>query len=178
MNKDHWVRRNSKVISVYFLPAKFHFWSRKYLILENSIIFFTFDWNFGIINTFGSVSKQMHLLISLLPYLFRLTLAFQVHGVETVGISIPDQLSFHQEANHETSTLNQDSYHTNLPPSARKLETEEKEIEFFDLFLNSGYSTTSFYYVADTSLYYSDYRKTRNKPHLYDLFHSWKTHLS
>lgn len=120
----------------------------------------------------------MQLLISLLPYLFRLTLVFQGQDVETTGLSIPDQITFSQESNQNTHQLNLYSVETNLPPLARKLETEEKEIEFFDLFVESGFNNTSFYYVADSSLYYLDFRKTRNKPHLYDLFHSWKTHLS
>lgn len=120
----------------------------------------------------------MQLLISLLPYLFRLTLAFQGQDVETSGISIPDQITFSQESNQNTHQLSLYSIETNLPPLARKLETEEKEVKFLDLFVDSGFKSTSFYYVADTSLFYSDYRKTRNKPHLYDLFHNWKTHLS
>jgi hypothetical protein len=120
----------------------------------------------------------MNLLISLLPYLFRLTLAFQGQGVETTGISIPDQIIFAQESHQQTERLTLYSSETNLPPLARKLETEEKEIEFFDLFVDSSLKTTSFYYVTDTSLFYFDYRKNRNKPHLYDLFHSWKTPLS
>ena len=161
-----------------FSLVKFHFWLRKHLVPENSIIIFAFSWNFGIINTFDFVSNKMNLLISLLPYLFRLTLAFQDHGMETVGFGIQDKPTFHQEANQDTQKLNLYSPQTNLPPLARKLETEEKEIEFFDLFVISNFKTTSFYCGTDASLYYFDYRKTRNKPHLYGLFHSWKIHLS
>lgn len=120
----------------------------------------------------------MQLLISLLPYLFRLTLAFQGQDVASTGISIPEQITFSQESHSNSDQLNLYSIEINLPPLARKLETEEKEVEFFDLFVESGSNTTSFYYVSDSSLYFFDYRKTRNKLHLYDLFHSWKTHLS
>ena len=120
----------------------------------------------------------MQLLISLLPYLFRLTLAFQGQNVALDGISIPEQITFSQELNQNTHQLNLYSNETNLPPLARKLETEEKEVEFLDLFVHSEINSTSYYYVGDVSLYYFDYRKTRNKLHLYDLFHSWKTHLS
>lgn len=120
----------------------------------------------------------MNLLFSLLPYLFRLTLAFQSQEVGTWGINIPEQSTFSQESNQNAYQLNLYSDETKLPPLARKLESEEKEVESFDLFVESGFNSTSFYFVSDTSLYFFDYRNTRNKLHLYDLFHSWKTHLS
>lgn len=120
----------------------------------------------------------MQLLLSLLPFLLRLTLVFQGPVVEAVVISPSDLIVFSGDINNKADNLNLFSSEPNFPQSARKLETEEKEIEFFDLFIDSSFHTTSFYYVADSSLSYFDYRKTRNKPHLYDLFHSWKTHLS
>lgn len=120
----------------------------------------------------------MQLLISLLPFLLRLTLVFQGTAVEAVEISRTDLIAFSQDIHENTDELHLYSSEPNFPQLARKLETQEKEIEFLDLFIDSSYHTSSFYYVADTSLSFLDYRKTRNKPHLYDLFHSWKTHLS
>jgi hypothetical protein len=120
----------------------------------------------------------MQLLLSLLPYLLRLTLVFQGPAVEAVDISQTDLIAFSDEVNNKGENLHLFTSESVFPQSARKLETEEKEIDFLDLFIDSSFHTTSFYYVADTSLSYFDYRKTRNKPHLYDLFHSWKSHLS
>ena len=93
-------------------------------------------------------------------------------------ISPTDLIAFSDEVNNKGENLHLFSSEANFQQLARKLETEEKEIDFLDLFIDSSFHTTSFYYVSDTSLSYFDYRKTRNKPHLYDLFHSWKTHLS
>lgn len=98
--------------------------------------------------------------------------------MEAVEISRTDLIAFSEDINNEAETLHLFTSEPNFPQLARKLETQEKEIEFLDLFIDSSFHTTSFYYVANTSLFYFDYRKTRNKPHLYDLFHSWKTHLS
>lgn len=120
----------------------------------------------------------MQLLISLLPFLLRLTFVFQGTAVEAVVISPTDLIAFSEDVNNKSENLNLFSSEPNFPQLARKLETEEKEIDFLDLFIDSSFHSTSFYYVADTSLFYFDYRKTRNKPHLYDLFHSWKTYLS
>ncbi len=120
----------------------------------------------------------MQLLLSLLPFLLRLTLVFQGPAVEAFEISQTDLIAFSGDVNKDSDNLHLFSSEPSFPQLARKLETEEKEIEFLDLFIDSSFQTTSFYYVADTSLFYFDYRKTRNKPHLYDLFHSWKTHLS
>ncbi|MDI1321323.1 MAG: hypothetical protein PSV36_01165 [Algoriphagus sp.] len=120
----------------------------------------------------------MQLLISLLPFLLRLTLVFQGPALEAVAISPSDLIAFSEDLNTNGENLHLFSSEPNFPQLARKLETEEKEIDFLDLFIDSSFQTTSFYYVADTSLFYVDYRKTRNNPHLYDLFHSWKTHLS
>jgi hypothetical protein len=120
----------------------------------------------------------MHLLLSLLPFLLRLTLVFQGPAEEAVLISPTDLIAFSDEVNNRGENFKVFSSEAIFPQSARKLETEEKEIEFFDLFIDSSFRTTSFYYVADTSLLYFDHRKIRNKPHLYDLFHTWKTHLS
>lgn len=148
------------------------------MFLADSIIILALSWNFGIIYTFGFVPLKMQLLFSLLPFLLRLTLVFQGPAVEAVDISQTDLIAFSEEVNNKGESLNLFTSEPVFPQSARKLETEEKEIEFLDLFLDSSFKTTSFYYVADSSLFYSDYRKTRNKLHLYDLFHSWKTYLS
>lgn len=120
----------------------------------------------------------MQLLISLLPFLLRLTLVFQGPAVEAVEIFPTDLIAFSEDVNNNGDNLHLFSSEPNFPQLARKLETEEKEIDFLDLFIDSSFNSTSFYYVPDTSLYYLDYRKTRNKLHLYDLFHSWKTPLS
>ncbi len=120
----------------------------------------------------------MQLLLSLLPFLLRLTLVFQGPAVEAVVISQADLIAFSEDVNKDSNNLHLFSSEPSFPQSARKLETEEKEIEFLDFFIDSSSHISSFYYVADTSLIYFDYRKTRNNPHLYDLFHSWKTHLS
>lgn len=120
----------------------------------------------------------MQLLTSLLPFLLRLTLVFQGPAVEAVVISPTDLIAFSEEVNNNGDNLHLFSSEPNFPQLARKLETEEKEIDFLDLFIDNSFPTSLFYYAADTSLFYFDYRKTRNKPHLYDLFHSWKTHLS
>lgn len=120
----------------------------------------------------------MHLILSLLPFLLRLTLVFQGPVVEAVVISPTDLIAFSEEINSNKDTLTLFTSEPTFPQSARKLETEEKEIDFLDLFIDSSFNATSFYYVSDSSLFYFDYRKTRNKLHLYDLFHSWKTHLS
>jgi hypothetical protein len=148
------------------------------VFLADSIIILALSWNFGIISTFGFVQTKMQLLLSLLPYLLRLTLVFQGPAVEAVVISPTDLIAFSDEVNNKGENLHLFSSEANFQQLARKLETEEKEIDFLDLFIDSSFHTTSFYYVSDTSLSYFDYRKTRNKPHLYDLFHSWKTHLS
>lgn len=120
----------------------------------------------------------MQLLISLLPFLLRLTLDFQGTAVEAVEISRADLIAFSDDINNESDDLHLFTGEPNFPQLARKIETEEKEVEFFDLFIDSSFNTTSPNCVSDTSLSYFDYRKTRNSPHLYDLFHSWKTHLS
>ncbi len=120
----------------------------------------------------------MQLLISLLPFLLRLTLVFQSPAVEVVVISPTDLIAFSEDIKTNSDNLQLFSAEPIFPPLARKLETEEKEIEFYDLFIDSSYHNTSYNYFIDTSLSYFDYRKTLNNPHLYDLFHSWKTHLS
>lgn len=120
----------------------------------------------------------MQLLISLLSFLLRLTLDFQGAGVEAVVISHTDLISFSEDVNNTSENLHLFTSENNFPQLARKLETQEKEIDFLNLLIDGSFHTSSFYYVAKTSLFYLDYRKTRNKPHLYDLFHSWKTHLS
>ncbi len=120
----------------------------------------------------------MQLLISLLPFLLRMTLVFQGPAVEAVVISPTDIIAFSEDIKSSKNDLQLFSAEPIFPPLARKLETEEKEIEFYDLFIDSSYHSTSFYYGADTSLSFFDYRKTHDNPYLYDLFHSWKTHLS
>jgi len=120
----------------------------------------------------------MQFLLSLLPFLLRLTLVFQGPVVEANAISPTDLIAFSEDLNNDTEKIQIFSAEPIFPQSARKLETEEKEIEFYDLFIDGSIDTTLYSHFPDTSLSYFDYRKTRNNPHLYDIFHSWKAHLS
>ncbi len=120
----------------------------------------------------------MNILISVLPFLLRLALVFQSPEVVAIESYSPNLIAFSEDIKSSTDHFDVFSSFPNLPQLARKLDTEEKEIEFFDLFKDSSFKTTAYYYLAETSLRHVDHRKVLNRTHLYDLFLSWKTHIS
>ena len=121
-------------------------------------------------------------LIGLITLFLRLTLVIQSQVVEI----LPSEPSVNQDCIALTSPVGHVSSSESTFPNTisliRKLETEEKqEIEGDQLHLGVDYFDVKFSEnVSETSSnsIFGNKALRGSLPPLYDLFHSWKTHLS
>jgi hypothetical protein len=117
----------------------------------------------------------MNLFLHILPLFLRLSFGIPGLAFHDVELVQTHQLVVEQDVNEQRFEV-----YTSEPAVIqliRKLETEEKGVEFFDLSFVQKFEESSFFILLESSLAYSDFRKNLNRPYLYDLFHTWKVDL-
>lgn len=117
----------------------------------------------------------MNLILHILPLFLRLSFGIPGLAFYDVELTQAQQLVVEQDVNEKRFEVY--SSEPAVIQLIRKLETEEKGVEFFDLSFDEKFEESSFFIVLDSSLAYSDFRKNLNRPYLYDLFHTWKIDL-